>query len=301
VEQGAAIAPKLDQVHRTPSLTGVKVLLEGPTGTGKTTAIGTLIDWCAAQQPQLEVCCLFLERGLETVLGYYADKKRELPANLRWRDVIAKPVSLAQMAQAADSVGKLSYDGITKMSDGSRSVNNPFYQMLIACTDYIDDRTGKHLGPVDAWDEKRILVVDSLSAASNFAMKMVIGSKPTASPGEYGIAQNNLMNWLRLCTEGMKSHFVLTAHISREKDDISGGIKLMTQAIGSAISGLIPPLFSEVILTTREGAAFYWDTANPNVDLKTRYLPIQSKLPPDFKQIMDKWLARAKSAQTGTT
>jgi hypothetical protein len=289
-------APVAQAVSAAFNLPGVKVLLEGPTGTGKTHALGTLVDWCAAQTPPIQCFALFLERGLETLLGYWVNQGKPIPANLHWRDLITKPVSLSQMKDAAVNVGKLTYDSITKLTDGQRSLNNPFEQMLIAHMEFIDDRTGQKFGPVDGWGPDRVLITDSLTEACNAASKMVIGSKPTMAPGEYGIAQNNLMNWLRLCTQGCRCHFVLTAHVSREKDEMTGGIKLMTQAIGGAISGLIPPLFSEVILTTREGASWFWDTANANVDLKSRYLPISSKITPHFATIMDKWTARAKAA-----
>jgi hypothetical protein len=87
----------------------------------------------------------------------------------------------------------------------------------------------------------------------------------------------------------------MTAHVSREKDEITGGIKLMTSAIGGAISGIIPQLFSDVIYTTREGGSFYWDTANASVDVKTRNLPIAAKQAPDLGRIMDKWASRQQS------
>lgn len=287
-------------------LSGVKTLLEGPSGTGKTDAIGSLVDWCARQNPPLEVNVLFLERGLETLLGYWTEPKprnnmkaQPIPGNLHWRDLVTKPVTLASMKEAAQNVGRLSYDSITKLVDGSRAVNNPFERVLEACAEFTSDRPGdegKKFGAVDAWDADKVFVIDSLSELANACSKMVIGNKPTMAPGEYGIAQNNLMNFLRLLTQGCRCHFVLTAHVSREKDEITGGIKLMTQAIGAAISGQIPPLFSEVIYTVREGASWYWDTANANVDLKSRYLPISSKLTPGFGQIMDAWKARSAAA-----
>jgi hypothetical protein len=126
-------------------------------------------------------------------------------------------------------------------------------------------------------------------------MKMVIGNKPTASPSDYGVAQNNLMNFLRLCTQGIAATFVITAHVDRQQDEITGGIKLMTKAIGKAMAGDIPQLFSDVIYCVREGSQWFWDTAAGNVDVKTRSLPIAAKIKPDFAQIMDKWLTRRES------
>lgn len=297
----------MEQLQEKPqALTGVKVLLEGPAGTGKTDAIGTLVDWCAKQTPPIDVNVLFLDRGLETLIGYWTEKAprnnmtvKPVPQNLHWRDLIVKPVSLKAMLDGAINVGKLSYDSITKLQDGSRGTNNPFEAVLNACSEFTSDRSGdegKKWGAVDSWGADKVFVVDGLTELANACSKMVIGSKPTMAQGEYGIAQNNLMNFLRLLTQGCRCHFVLTAHVSREKDEITGGIKLMTQAIGSAISGQIPPMFSEVIYTVREGASWWWDTANANVDLKSRYLPVSSKLTPGFGQIMDKWKDRGAAA-----
>jgi hypothetical protein len=69
----------------------------------------------------------------------------------------------------------------------------------------------------------------------------------------------------------------------------------MTKAIGRALADEIPQLFSEVIYTVKEGAAWYWDTAIVGVDTKTRYLPIASKIRPDFALIMDKWKKRGEA------
>lgn len=276
------------------SLAGVNVLLEGPTGTGKTYAIGSWVDWALANNT--EVFVLFTENGLETLLGYWADKGKPVPPNLHWHNALVKPVGLEAMKTAADNVGRLSYDSITKLTDHNRSQNNAFHGILTACSDFPDDRTGKKFGPVDSWGVDRIFVVDGLSELSNAAMKMVIGSRPTAGPADYGVSQNNLMNFLRLATNGIRCHFGMTAHVTREKDEITGGIKLMTKAIGAAISGDIPPLFSDVIYCTREGGEWYWDTATTLVDVKTRNLPVASKIQPNFTQIMEKWKARSTAA-----
>lgn len=276
------------------ALQGVNVLLEGPSGTGKTYALKTLVEWAAKHS--IEVFVLFTEQGLETLLGAWADHGQPVPPNLHWKLMNVKPLALADLMDAAKKVGQLSYDSITRLVDPNRDKNNAFHAILTACSNFKDDRTGQSYGAVDSWGPDRIFVIDGLSELSNACMKMVIGNKPTASQPDYGVSQNNLMNFLRLATQGMTCHFVLIAHVSREKDEITGGTKIMTKAIGQAISGDIPPLFSDVIFTVREGSNFYWDTASALVDVKTRSLPIQAKLPPDFAQIMDKWLARAKQA-----
>jgi len=277
------------------TLMGPKILLEGPSGVGKTHSIGTLVDWATSQTPVMEVFCLFTENGLESLLGYWRDHGKEVPDNLHWHVAMTKSLTLASLLDGADKVGKLSYEALTKMQDGGRSQNNAFHKILSACSNFPDDRTGTKFGSVDSWDSNKIFVIDSLSELGNAAMKMVIGNKPTASPSDYGVAQNNLMNFLRLCTQGIASTFVITAHVDRQTDEITGGIKLMTKAIGKAMANDIPQLFSDVIYAVREGTNWYWDTAAGNVDVKTRSLPISSKIKPDFAQIMDKWSHRRKA------
>ena len=63
------------------ALPGVNVLLMGPSGTGKTHSIGTLVDL------GIDVFYLALEAGMESLLGYWTDRGKEVPANLHWHKV----------------------------------------------------------------------------------------------------------------------------------------------------------------------------------------------------------------------
>ena len=275
-------------------LMGPKVVLMGLGGTGKTYALGTLVDWAAANG--YEVAVLFTENGLETLLGYFRDHGKEPPANLYWHQQTTKPLSLKALMAAADSVGRLSYEALAKSVDSNRGgENNSFWKILGSCSNFIDDRTGKSLGAVDSWTaaDKRIFVMDSLTETANAAMKMQIGSRPMAAPGDYGVAQNNLMNFLRLLAQGIVCPFILTAHVDRETDQVTQSTKIMIKAIGKALATEIPTLFSDVIYTTRDADKFYWDTAAYGVDTKTRSLGYRSKIVPDFAQIMDVWKKRS--------
>ena len=100
------------------------------------------------------------------------------------------------------------------------------------------------------------------------------------------------MNFIRLCTQGITATFVITAHVDRQIDEISGTTKIMVKSIGKALAGDIPQLFSDVILTVREGDKFTWDTAAYGVDCKTRSLGYRSKILPDFGQVMNVWTQR---------
>lgn len=281
-------------------LAGPKILLEGAGGSGKTYSLGTLVDWAARQSPPIPVRVLFSENGLETLLGFWKDKSprypqgRPVPSNLAWHVIRTPTQNLASLITAATSVGQLSYEGLTKQVDPMRGTNNPWEKLLKALSNFPDDRTGEKLGNIGDWPARSILVNDSLTESAQACVRMVVGNKPTMSLPEYGVAQNNLMGWLRYMTQAFQGTFVLTAHVQRQTNEITGTTQLMTKAIGKAMSDDIPPLFSEVIYTLREGSKWYWDTAASNVDTKTRYLPISAKIEPDFAQIMDKWVERSK-------
>lgn len=272
---------------------GFNIILEGPTGTGKTFSIGTLCD------AGLEVFYFALEPGLESLIGYYTDTNKPIPDNLHWHYIQPKTKGFPQMKATADSIGKFDLSGLTKMRDINRAINNPMLEVYTVLNNFEDQKDGKSYGPVDSWDSNRVLVIDGLSALSRLAMEMVTGDKPVRDKPDYGIAQNNLMGLIHKLTSGCLCHFVIIAHVNREIDEILGGVKLFPNTIGKAILSDIQQPFSDVILTVREGDKFFWDTANSQADLKTRNLPIQAKLPADFRPVFAKWKSRMEAATKG--
>lgn len=289
----------------TLELRGPKILLQGDSGAGKTYALGTIVDW--AEKNGYKVRALFTENGLETLLGYWRDPPlgtngqpirppRPIPSCLAWHQLDDKPLGLAALTAAANKVGIMSYEAITKMTDPDRSKNNAYEKMLLALSDFPDDRTKTKCGNIGTWDNRTIVLWDSLTETGNLAMKMVVGNKPTAAPPDFGVAQNNLMNLLRYLTQGFDPTLVMTAHLQKQPNELTGGLSLMVKAPGKALGDEIPPLFSEVILAQREGVEWLWATAAVGATTKTRYLPISGKIKPDLAQIMDKWVRRQTEA-----
>lgn len=274
----------------TSNYPGFNVLLMGPSGTGKTYAIKTLADM------GLETFALFVEPGLETLVGAYVDNDLPIPPNLHWHYIQPTQQGFDQLRNTSDQIGKFDLAGLAKMKDINRSKANKMLDLYTCLNNFKDQKDGKEYGPVDTWDTNRVLVIDSLSALNRIAMEMVVGTKPVRDMADWGIAQNALMALLHKLTSGCNCHFVLIAHVDREVDQILGGIKLMVSSLGKAITSQIPQPFSDVILSSREGDKFYWDTANSQADVKTRNLPIQSKLPATFEPIWRKWEARKAAA-----
>lgn len=272
-------------------LVGPNILLNGEAGTGKTYALGTLVDWC--ERNGKEVFYHDIENSLESLLGYWRDRNLPVPSCLHWHQSLVIPVSLTQMLKGAKDTGDMPYELLAKTVDGTRGgKNNPFYQILSDCAHFVDDRTKKDYGSVDSFGVDKVYILDSFTELSNAAAKQSIGAKPTMAPPEYGTAQIHLMNFLRLCTHGMACTFVMTSHPVRDKDEISGAIKTTIKTVGTAIQPEIPPLFSEMIYTVREADRFWWDTAAYGVVAKTRSLGYKSKIEPNFSLIMDVWKKR---------
>lgn len=268
-------------------LAGVNVLLEGPTGTGKTHSLGTLIDL------GVETFVLFLESGNESLLGYYTDAGKLIPPNLHWHSLaLAQPGGFGRMAQNASLIASSTYEALCKIQDMTRAQNNPFEKLLKVLSNFEDQRTGKTFGPVDTWGPDRVIVIDGLTGLSNFAFAMQVGLRPTAAKNDYGVAQKPIEQLIRYMCDGCKCHFVLISHVERETDEVIGGSKITVSTVGQKLAPKIPAMFSDVILTVRNGTSWSWSTANPQADLKTRNLAYSEKLEPSFKHIFSKWQSR---------
>lgn len=274
-----------------PALPGVNVMLMGPAGTGKTHSIGTLVE------SGIEVFYLALESGLESLLGYWTDRGKPVPDNLHWHQLKAPDTSFLDMLDSAQKINTLSLDSLAKMSDPNRSRHNQFIELFRALNDFPDDRTGNKFGAVNTWGPDRALVIDGMTGLGKAALALVVGGKPVRSQSDWGIAQQQLEGLLGKLCDGCACHFILLAHVERETDMVLGGVKLMASTLGKALAPKIPAMFSDVILTAREGTKWSWDTANAMADLKSRNLPIAGGQQPSFAPIIDKWRKRAAGTQ----
>ena len=270
----------------TTDLPGVNVMLMGPSGTGKTHAIGTLVE------AGIEVFYFAYEAGAESLVGYFTDAGKPVPSNLHICTVRAPTASFLEMADAVRYVNTLSFEGLIKQDDPAKSKYNQLEQFLRNFNDVTDD-AGGHYGDVLKWGPDRALVIDGLTGLCDSAMKACIGGKFARDQKDWGLAQNIVEGILRKITSESRCHFIIIAHVERETDPNGGGLKLMASALGRALAPKLPAMFSDVVLTKRIGREFYWDTEDPAADLKTRNLPISAKVPPTFSTILAKWRSRA--------
>lgn len=267
------------------TLPGAKIMLMGPTGTGKTHSIGTALE------AGLRVVFFAYEQGVESLLGYFTDNGKPIPENLHICTVKAPTASFLEMADMVKTVNTLSFDTLIKQQDPARSKYNQLEHFLRTFNDVTTDK-GLKLGSVQSWGTDTMLVVDGLTGLCSAAMKACIGGKFARDQKDWGLAQNMVEEILRKTTAECQCWFTLISHVERETDPNGGGLKLMASALGRALAPKLPTMFSDVILCKRMGSEWYWDTEDPAADLKTRNLPIATKNLPDFRTIVAKWQSR---------
>jgi len=252
------------------------VALIGPSGTGKTTAVRTLID-----------------QGITPFIIFTEDSRAmlgDIPKDkCHWHYIAPSASSWSSLIDTANKVNTLPFDALTKLKDINKKGFKQMIEVYQTCNEFICDRTGENFGDIADFGTDRAVVVDSLSGLSKMAMALVVGSKPVRSMPDWGIAMNTVEDCVvKLCT-GLECHFVMTAHIERELDEVTGGVKLMMSTLGKKLPALLPRFFDEVILTKHTGSDFLWSTSESNIDLTTRFLEHSNQLPPSFKTMIDVW------------
>lgn len=266
---------------------GTKTLLLGPPGSGKTTSLVTFIE------AGLDLFVIGTDPGFEeSILDAIAKKGLDIN-KFHYRYIAPSSPSWTAMLDNANKINMMTYESLSSLKGGlNKSEYTQFLDLLRALSDFTDQRTGESFGPVDDFPENVAFAVDSLSGVNIMAMDMMNGGKPTAHQGEWGVAMNAEEKLILKLTSDLKCFFVLTAHIEKEPDILTGVPVTMVGALGRRLAPKLPRTFSDVILAVKEADKFTWSTAALNVDLKSRSLPIKDGLNPDFGQIVEVWKRR---------
>jgi hypothetical protein len=274
---GTTLAPPI--MLQPPS-----VLLQGASGAGKTSSLITLL------LAGIEVFVIGTEPGFVDSL---IDRCRVLKApieKLHWMSVLPATAGWDAMDEMVRVIGSLDFEGVSKLKGvGKDKTRIPAGNLLNALKDFRDERGGASYGSFTGWGDDRALVIDSLSGLSTIAWYLTVGNKPTGAPGEWNIAMNFIEALLMKINSDRKCYFVLTAHIEKELDEISGVQRIMTSTLGRKLAPKIPRFFGEVVYATRtaEDPKFRWSTVDRNADLKNRVLPVGDKLAPSFQLVVD--------------
>lgn len=261
------------------------VLLQGASGSGKTSALVT------ALQAGLNVFVIGTEPGFVDSL---IDRARALsiPLNkLHWMSVLPATEGWEALDEMVSKIGSLDFEGISKIKGiGKDKTRIPMQKFLGSLKDFTCERDGQSYGSFTLWDDTCMLAIDSLSGLSIMSWYLTVGNKPTGAPGEWNIAMNLIEALLMKINSDRQCYFCLTAHIEKEMDEITGVMRVMTSTLGRKLAPKIPRFFSEVVYaqrTTQGNLPFKWSTIDSSADLKNRVLPVSNALQPSFVQIIE--------------
>lgn len=271
-----ALAPSSD------ALLGINFLLMGPSGTGKTTSLKTLLK--VRDKYGVDPFFIFTEPRYDVLGKAFLDQ-------VHWRYVPPAKVGWATLTNLAKQINALSNDALQKMQGVGASECLQFIEILSLCNNFIDQR-GDAFGDVATWGTNRILTIDGFTGLSKMSRQLAVGFKPTLSQPDWGTAMQNLSVFLDTITTATRCHFILIGHVERETDEVTGGVKTMISTLGRKLAPTVPVNFGDVVLAVRENTEFTWNTADSRTDLKPGNLPIGAKLPADFLPVFDAWAAR---------
>lgn len=280
-------APVQTKQEKPPS-----VLLIGPSGTGKTFSISTLLE------AGLEVFILVTEpNGLDTILDAVKEKKLDI-SKLHYKYVAPAAPGWKSLLTMAETINTRSYAEISDMKQGvDKGSTKQFIQVLKTLSDFVDDRTGESFGAVETWGPDRALVIDSLSGINIMAMDLTIGMKPAAHQGEWGVAMNLEEKLILQLTSSLNCFFVLIGHVDKEPNEVTGGTEVTVSALGRKLAPKIGRFFSEIALTRRDATGkFFWSTADSTAALKNRGLSFSKELKPSFQAVFDAHCKRVETA-----
>jgi hypothetical protein len=272
-------------------------ILVGPSGSGKTSAIATQL------LAGLDTFVIVTEPGGVESLLDSAERLKAPIDRLHWTSALPAAAGWSGLEDMISKINSMDQKGLADIRDMGKADFRPAaMKFLNSFRNFTCERTGGVFGDMSTWDDTRSLNIDSLTGWSTIAWGATVGFKPTANPGEWGIGQNFIFNMLMKINSDRKCFFNLTAHQEKEMDENLGVKKMMVSTIGAKLAPKIPPFFSEVIKTQRVmdskgGAEFTWSTLATDMDLKNRALPINAKLPADFRQIVEAYKRRKTLAK----
>jgi len=233
--------PSFDKFEESQT---TKIIYLGHTGSGKT---GSLVSLAAAGY---NVRILDLEKGVEIIKDYLFN-----PASIYTR---ANPGHWTA-EQAAGVASRITYVTITEKVTIKSGRSIPKGDAWTRLNNQLDKWTddGRDFGSINTWGPQDILVVDTLSRASQMAFNLILAmngrllTRPEQS--DWGQAQKlieDLLGWL--CSDEVKCNVIMCGHISYIETE-AGPTRGFAQTIGKALAPKVGQYFNHALMAKATG------------------------------------------------
>ena len=161
-------------------------------------------------------------------------------------------------------IDKITMGTITQLGNNRPSYTGPVNKDPKAFTDALSFLTNgwkdedQDFGKVDTWDNKRVLVVDSLSFMSKFALEYVSkinGRIGQPSESDYGDAQRLIERLLALLySDDIKCNVIVNTHVKWNENESGVVISGAPMALGKALGPVIPRYFNTMLFGKATGS-----------------------------------------------
>jgi AAA domain len=275
------------------------VICMGAPGSGKTYAIASLI------KAGLEVFVISTEPdGVSSLIDACESTEADI-SKLHWATCMPSPAGWGALEDMVTTIGTMGFEQIQniKTGVGKSYTREPAAKFLRTLKNFTCERTGETFGDISKFGDDRAVVLDSLSGFSMIAWMLALGYKPAAHQGEWGVSMNFVEQLLLKLTSDRKCFFVMTAHIEKEINEMTGVSQIMVSTLGRKLPPKVPKYFSEVVLSTRTMAGdkptFLWATIDAKADLKNRALPVSAALKQDYTPVVEAYRRRVQLITNG--
>jgi hypothetical protein len=268
------------------------ILLSGEIGTGKTRSLITLLPEYIDERGAvhtgagLHPFVISIEPGIEATLGRNLCGSPSAPSPcIHYHYLKPLAVDWETMRKFTLLANTLDIDALTKMQDPARNKYTQMLDLYSICSNFTCTACGEEFGPIDKWDEDHAVALDGLTGATTIARRTICGGSPFLSLPKIGGIQGLLEGFFDLWWGGTLCTAILLAHLERETDPLTGQSRLALSTIGQKLAPRLTKKPDEVITARRTSRGYVWDTAEDDMELKTRRLPRSPNLPPDFSQL----------------
>lgn len=239
------------ETHNSSIIT--KMILVGDPGSGKTGSLAALAD------AGYELRILDLDNGIDVLKNLLMDPKtpyaKDAYKRVKYVTLTEKPGNLSRVSTMAVPQSATVWNRI------AQTLNNWKFP-------------GEELGSITTWDEKTVLVIDSMTlagiAAYNFAAVQNSGSK--VDPRMTYFHAQNYLEYLVQClySDDVKCNVIVTSHISFVGgEDNAQLLHGYPTTIGRALSAKIGRYFNSILMIKTEGKSRRLYTApTSRVELK---------------------------------